>query len=183
MLAAQQSAGNAAVSRMLARSPMAAPGPVGEITASISLLGYEATEEASAVRELALGPASGFQGFESEEEAAVAAAGTKMVGVVVADAEGRFHAYETDVEPVWGPIFSHVRHLEIEGGHVMRWTHLTPRGKRRRSTSRSRSPISASGAAGARRRVRSTSASSSTRSGSRRPSCTTPPAARPCRAR
>lgn len=109
---------------MLARSPLKPPGPVGEVTASIALIGYEETEEASAVRELSLGPAATFEGFESEQEAAVAASGTDNVGVVVADAEGRFHAYETDVEPVWGPIFSHVKNFELQGARLVRWTHL-----------------------------------------------------------
>ena len=116
MLAAQQSAGNAAVSPDARAQPARAARPVGEVTASISMIGYEETEEASAVRELTLGPASGFQGFETEQEAAVAAAGHENIGVVVADAEGRFHAYATDLEPVWGPIFSGVkRHARDRG--------------------------------------------------------------------
>jgi hypothetical protein len=129
LLAAQRSAGNAAVSRMLARSPLAPPGPVGDVTASIAMIGYEETEEATAVRELTLGPAAGFRGFETEQEAVVAAAGSEKIGVVVADAEGRFHAYATDLEPVWGPIFSGVTKRELGGGaRVVRFTHLDTSG-------------------------------------------------------
>jgi len=124
LLALQRAAGNHATGRMLARSPLAPPGPVGEVTAGIPLLDYETKEEARAVREIALGPAAGFAGFETEQEAVVAAGGSERVGVVVADAEGRFHAYETDLEPVWGPLFQRVSNHEIRGGRVVRWTHL-----------------------------------------------------------
>ncbi len=114
---------------MLARSPLAPPGPVGDVTASISFIGYEETEEATAVRELALGPATGFEGFATEQEAAVAAAGSENIGVVVVDAEGRFHAYATDLEPVWGPIFSGVKKRELAAGaRVVRWTRLDASG-------------------------------------------------------
>jgi len=109
---------------MLARSPLAPPGPVGEVTAGIPLLDYESTSEAKAVREIAIGPVAGFEGFETEQEAVVAAGGSEKIGVVVADAEGRFHAYETDLEPIWGPLFQKVSEYEIRGGRVVRWTHL-----------------------------------------------------------
>jgi hypothetical protein len=124
LLALQRTAGNHATGRMLARSPLAPPGPVGEVTAGIPLFDYETKSEAKAVREIALGPAAGFAGFETEQEAVVAASGSERIGVVVADGEGRFHAYETDLEPVWGPLFQRVSKYEIRGGRVVRWTHL-----------------------------------------------------------
>lgn len=113
---------------MLARSPLRPPGPVGEVTASIEALGYESTEQASAIREVALGPAATFEGFETEREAAVAASGGERVGVVVADAEGRFHAYETDLEPTWGPILSHVIPYDLDDARVVRWANLEMNG-------------------------------------------------------
>jgi hypothetical protein len=109
---------------MLARSPLAPPGPVGEVTAGVRALDYETTAEAKAVREVALGPAADFAGFETEQEAVVAAGGSERIGVVVADAEGRFHAYETDLEPIWGPLFQQVVPFDVRGGRVVRWTHL-----------------------------------------------------------
>jgi hypothetical protein len=124
LLALARAAGNHATGRMLARSPLAPPGPVGEVTAGIPLLEYESTAEAKAVREIAVGPVAGFAGFETEQEAVVAAGGSERIGVVVADAEGRFHAYETDLEPIWGPLFQKVSEYEIGGGRVVRWTHL-----------------------------------------------------------
>ncbi len=124
LLALQRAAGNRATGRMLARSPLAPPGPVGEVTAGIPLFDYETKAEAKAVREVAVGPVAGFEGFETEQEAAVAASGSERIGVVVADTEGRFHAYETDLEPVWGPLFQRVSEYEIRGGRVVRWTHL-----------------------------------------------------------
>jgi len=111
---------------MLARMPLAPPGLVGEVTAGVPLLGYETKADAKAVREEGLGP--DFVGFETEQEAVVAAGGSAHVGVVVADAEGRFHAYETDLEPIWGPLFQYVIPYELRGGRVVRWTHLDTRG-------------------------------------------------------
>jgi hypothetical protein len=109
LLAIQRSAGNRAAGRLLARSPLAPPGPVGDV---------------NAVREIALGPAAGFEGYETEQEGVVAAGRSERVGVVVADDAGRFHAYETDLEPIWGPLFQHVKAREVGGGRVVRWTHL-----------------------------------------------------------
>jgi hypothetical protein len=121
LLAFQRAAGNRATGRMLARVPLAPPGPVGEVTAGVRMFDYETTSEAKAVREAGGGP--DFAGFETEQEAVVAAGGDH-VGVVVADAEGRFHAYETNLEPIWGPLFQRVIPYEIRGGRVVRWTHL-----------------------------------------------------------
>lgn len=102
--------------------PLAPPGFVGEVTAGVPMFDYETKADAKAVREEGLGP--DFAGFETEQEAVVAAGGSEHVGVVVADAEGRFHAYETDLEPIWGPLFQYVIPYEIRGGRVVRWTHL-----------------------------------------------------------
>ncbi len=104
--------------------PLAPPGPVGEVTAGAPMLDYETTAEAKAVREVSVGPSPDFAGFETEQEAVVAAGGSEHIGVVVADTEGRFHAYETDLEPIWGPLFEYVIPYELRGGRVVRWTHL-----------------------------------------------------------
>ena len=113
---------------MLARRPLAPPGPVGEVTAGVSSHDFVTHNEARAERELTLGSdgAGAFEGYETEEQAVIAASSSPKVGVVVADQDGRFHAYETDLEPT--PVETYTQPYDLKAGHVVRWTHLSAPG-------------------------------------------------------
>jgi hypothetical protein len=84
------------------------------------------TDTATAVRKLTLGTTDGA--YDTEQEAAVAAGERPHVGVIVADDDGRFRAYETDLVPTWGPLFSHMVPFELPAGRVVRWTRLAQDG-------------------------------------------------------
>ena len=109
---------------MLARRPLAPPGPVGEVTAGVSTHDFITHNEAKAERELTLGSdgAGAFDGYESEEQAAIAASSSPKVGVVVADQDDRFHAYETDLDPA--PVETYAQPYDLKAGRVVRWTRL-----------------------------------------------------------
>jgi hypothetical protein len=113
---------------VLARRPLAPPGPVGEITAGVSSHDFITHNEARAERELTLGRdgTGAFEGYETEEEAVIAAGSSPHVGVVVADQDGRFHAYETDLEPT--PVETYAQPYSLKAGRVVRWTHLSAPG-------------------------------------------------------
>ena len=109
---------------MLARRPLAPPGLVGEVTAGVSTHDFITHNEAKAERELTLGSdgAGAFDGYESEEQAAIAASSSPKVGVVVADQDDRFHAYETDLDPA--PVETYAQPYDLKAGRVVRWTRL-----------------------------------------------------------
>ncbi len=125
---ALQRVGTQAAGRMLARRPLAPPGPVGEVTAGVSSHDFVTHNEARAERELTLGSdgTGAFEGYETEEQAVIAASSSPKVGVVVADQDGRFHAYETDLEPT--PVETYAQPYDLKAGHVVRWTHLSAPG-------------------------------------------------------
>ncbi len=113
---------------MLARRPLAPPGPVGEVTAGVSSHDFVTHNEARAERELTLGSdgTGAFEGYETEEQAVIAASSSPKVGVVVADQDGRFHAYETDLDPT--PVETYAQPYDLKAGSVVRWTHLSAPG-------------------------------------------------------
>jgi hypothetical protein len=121
---ALQQAGNQAAGRMLARRPLAPPGPVGEVTAGVSSHEFITHNEAKAKRELTLGSdgTGAFDGYEHEEQAVIAAGSSPKVGVVVADQDERFHAYETDLDPA--PVETYAQPYDLKAGRVVRWTNL-----------------------------------------------------------
>jgi hypothetical protein len=121
---ALQRAGNQAAGRMLARRPLAPPGPVGEVTAGVSSHDFITHNEAKAERELTLGSdgTGAFEGYESSEQAAIAASSSPKIGVVVADLDERFHAYETDLDPA--PVETYAQPYDLKAGRVVRWTRL-----------------------------------------------------------
>ena len=95
LLAVQRGAGNQAAGRLARRRERAAktldpPFGVGAIISG----DFAVTLDAVAEREIKIG-----DGFETEQEAGIAAASTGRIGVVVQDAEGRFRAYATDLAP------------------------------------------------------------------------------------
>ncbi len=125
---ALQQAGNQATGRMLARRALAPPGLVGEVTAGVSSHDFVTHNEARAERELTLGSAGtgAFEGYETEEQAVIAAGSSPKVGVVVADQDERFHAYETDLEPT--SVETYAQPYDLKAGRVVRWTHLRDQG-------------------------------------------------------
>jgi len=94
------------------------PGDVGEVRG-----------ELTAARELALGSGSsdGFDGYETLLQARIAAGSASNVGVVVQDATGRYHAFETDVPPLSRstPLAYHaVIPYVLRGARVAGWVNL-----------------------------------------------------------
>ena len=117
LLAVQRGAGNQAAARLARRREQAAktldpPFGVGSITSS----DFAVTIEVGAERELG-------DGYETEQEAAVAAASTGRIGVVVADAEGRLRAYATDMVPFDTP--AHTAPALLAVGRVVRFARVS----------------------------------------------------------
>jgi hypothetical protein len=100
LLTIQRGAGNQAAARLARRRKAPAkalepPFGVGSVIAE----DFSATVEINAKRELTVGT----DGFATEQEAAVAAASTGCIGVVIEDPDGRLRAYETDMVPFETP--------------------------------------------------------------------------------
>jgi hypothetical protein len=117
LLAVQRGAGNQAAGRLARRRQQPArtldpPFGVGAITAN----DFAVTIEVNAERQLG-------DGYETEQEAAVAAASTGRIGVVVADAEGRLRAYATDMVPFDTP--AHTAPAVLPVGRVVRFARVS----------------------------------------------------------
>jgi hypothetical protein len=122
MLALQRGAGNQAASRLARRKQKAPktlepPFAVGSFTSH----DFEVTLDAVAVREMKPGPAAG-EGFETEAEAVVAAGSGGRIGVVIADADERLRAFETDLSPF--PSQPYVVPYPLPAGRFVRWVRM-----------------------------------------------------------
>jgi hypothetical protein len=119
VLAVQRGAGNQAAGR-LARRREQAPKALEPPFAVGSFMAFEdgVTIDGVAEREVTVGSAA----FETEQEAAVAAASGGRIGVVIADADGRLRAYETDLAPFETDVAAVPR--TFAPGRFVRWARL-----------------------------------------------------------
>ncbi|WP_028062593.1 hypothetical protein [Solirubrobacter soli] len=117
LLAVQRGAGNQAAGRLARRreqapATLAPPFTVGSIVSG----DFMVTVEIAAQHEVG-------DGWETEQEAAVAAASGGQIGVVVQDAEGRLRAFETDMVPFDSPAHSVPAMLPV--GRVVRFARVS----------------------------------------------------------
>jgi hypothetical protein len=120
LLAVQRGAGNQAAGRLARRREQAPktlepPFGVGSIVAG----DFAVTVDVAAEREITVGSGP----FETEQEAAVAAASTGRIGVVIEDGEGRLRAYETDMVPFESP--AHSVPAVLPAGRVVRFARVS----------------------------------------------------------
>jgi hypothetical protein len=112
----QRGAGNQAAGRLARRREQAPvtlkpPFGVGSVTSS----DFSVTIEIAAEKEMG-------DGWETEQEAAVAAASSGRIGVVIEDAEGRLRAYATDMVPFESA--AHAVPAVLPAGRVVRFARV-----------------------------------------------------------